>query len=76
MERNRVLKSYLLRACDRFRSVDGYGLNPYIFGEKGPDPAGIEGLRFERFALECFLNVFKLWPAKRLAWASLCSTNW
>lgn len=53
MERNRVLKSYLLCACDRFRSVDGYGLNLYIFGEKGPAPVGKEGSHFKRFALEC-----------------------
>lgn len=51
--RNRVLKTYLLCACDRFRSVDGYGLNLYVFGEKGPDPVGKEGLHFKCFALEC-----------------------
>lgn len=45
--------------------MDGYGLNLYIFGKKGPDPVGKEfGL------VMCLLNVFKLWPAKRLAGAS------
>lgn len=75
MKRSRVLKSCLLCACDRLRSVDGHGLNLDVFGEKGPDPVGKEGLHFKCFALECFLNVFKLWPTKRLAWASLHSTN-
>lgn len=60
-EENRVLKSYLLCACDRFRSVDGFGLNPCIFGEKGPDPVGKEGLCFKWFCLGmCFRHVFKL----------------
>lgn len=51
---NRVLKSYLPCACDRFRSVDGYGLNLYIFGEKGPDTVGKRGFAFQKcFASEC-----------------------
>lgn len=71
-----MLKSYLLCACDRFGSVDGYGLNLCIFQKKGPDPVGEGGIAFQVFCLGMyFLHVFKLWPAKRFAQASLCSTN-
>lgn len=56
--------------------MDGYGLNLCIFQKKGPDPVGEGGIAFQVFCLGMyFLHVFKLWPAKRFAQASLCSTN-
>lgn len=77
MERNRVLETYLLCACDRFRSVDGYGLRLYSFGGKGTRSSWWRGFAFQVFCLGmCFLNVCKLWSSKRLARAGLPDTNW